>query len=146
MPNTPTSISCTGIEIEQAWKGIGLPGEEIDFVYLDAHRQNHCPLVTELDFVLTRAPNAIVFIDDFQVHDDEAYGFDSYPSMSLMWKDIRDVVQKHGALPYYPVRRGIGDTSAFFGAIEPRGTLVVVRQGMIDALRNMVSLRPAQLF
>lgn len=132
-------------EIEKAWTESGLPADQIDFVYLDAHWAEHCPLVAELDFVLGNAPNAIVFIDDFEVHDDEAYGYDAYPSMSLTWQTIREVVHKHNAVPYYPMRRGIGDTSAFFGAIKPRGTIVIVPRRMTGTLRNMISLRPAQV-
>lgn len=132
-------------EIQQAWMQAGLPADQIDFAYLDAHWEENCPLVAELDFVLAHAPNAIVFIDDFQVHDDEAYGFDDYPTMTLKWDTIRDVVRKHNATPYYPMRRGIGDTSAFFGAIKPRGTIVIVPEKMMGTFRNMISLRPAQL-
>jgi predicted O-methyltransferase YrrM len=129
--------------IERAWADIPIPTEEIDFAYLDAHWGEHCPLNEELDFLLGKAPNAIIFIDDFKVEDDGGYGYDSYPSMTLDLEHIRGVLEAHDAVCFSPVRRGVNDTCIYYRDIDPRGTVVVVPRAMQATLAQARTVRPA---
>jgi predicted O-methyltransferase YrrM len=131
--------------IEEAMERRGIPAGDVDFAYLDAHWHAHCPLRTEIDFVLRAYPNAIIMIDDFEVADDDAYGFDEYPSMTLNMPAIADLIEAHGALAYYPRRRGVLDTSIFFDAIKPRGTLILAPCHMQETLVKSATVRPAAI-
>jgi predicted O-methyltransferase YrrM len=129
--------------IERAWADIPIPTEEIDFAYLDAHWGEHCPLNEELDFLLGKAPNAIIFIDDFKVEDDSGYGYDSYPSMTLDLEHLRGVLEAHDAVCFYPVRRGVNDTSIYYRDLNPRGTVVVAPRAKQATLAQARTIRPA---
>ena len=130
--------------IERAWTDIPIPLDEVDFVYLDAHWGDHCPLPQELDFLLGQATNAIIFIDDFKVEDDPDYGYDVYSSMSLDFNHIEEVLKAHDPLCFYPRRRGLDDTSIYYADINPRGTLVLAPRARGDVLREAKTIRPAR--
>lgn len=142
--NNITFIHGDSSRIDDLWRAAGLPVEELDFAYLDAHWHEHCPLREELDFVLTRAKNAVVFVDDFRVHDDASYGYDRYPSIALELGSIADLVGAASASMFYPTRIGVHDTSVYFEHLEPRGTLIVAPQAIADACRALRSLREVE--
>lgn len=130
--------------IERAWQDIPIPLDEIDFAYLDAHKGDVCPLREELDFLLNKAPSAIIFIDDFKVEGDSDYGYDIYPSMTLDLAHIEDVLNAHDISCFYPERRGIDDTCIYYASISPRGTLVIVPRSRHEALSGAKTIRPAR--
>jgi len=134
--------------MDEIWPDTGLPLEDVDFAYLDAHWLEHCPLRQELSFILARATNAIVFIDDFRVYDDDAYGYDRYSTLTLELQAIEDIVRPSGMALFYPSRRGILDTSTHFAHLAPRGALVIAPARIAEGLSSLSSLRrvPAEVY
>ena len=46
--------------------------------YLDAHSDDDYPLQDEIKYIVENYKNFILLIDDFQVPEDDGYGYDSY--------------------------------------------------------------------
>jgi hypothetical protein len=58
------------------------------FFYLDAHSENDYPILEELEFITSSYQNNLIIIDDFQVPNDDGYGFDSFNGRKLNLKLI----------------------------------------------------------
>jgi len=58
------------------------------FFYLDAHSENDYPILEELEFITSDYQNNLIIIDDFQVPNDDGYGFDSFNGRKLNLKLI----------------------------------------------------------
>lgn len=58
------------------------------FFYLDAHSENDYPLLDELEFITSNYKKSLILIDDFQVPNDDGYGFDSFNGRKLNLKLI----------------------------------------------------------
>jgi predicted O-methyltransferase YrrM len=113
----------------------GLTGK-VTLFYLDAHWKKRLPLGEEIQIVARAFPKAIIAIDDFEVADDPAYGFDNYgPGKRL---DL-DYVRRTGAVglkAFFPVLRGAEETGA------RRGCVVLTRNPeLADRLRKVSLLR-----
>lgn len=52
--------------------------DALQLFYLDSHWQDYLPLREELQIIFKNYGNSVVVIDDFEVVDDEGYGFDRY--------------------------------------------------------------------
>ena len=48
------------------------------FFYIDAHCGTELPLISELNIIFQNWSKSVIMIDDFQVPNDEGYGFDDY--------------------------------------------------------------------
>lgn len=53
------------------------------FFYLDAHSDDDYPLLDEIKYIFEKYQNYIILIDDFQVPNDENYGYDSFKGKKL---------------------------------------------------------------
>ena len=62
------------------------PSKEKIFFYLDAHSQEHIPLMNELSKCL-EFKNSIILIDDFKVPGNKNFGFDVYKGEELSLKN-----------------------------------------------------------
>ncbi len=51
--------------------------------YLDAHWQADLPLREEVEWIVRHWRRSVIVIDDFQVPDDDGYGYDRYPEIGL---------------------------------------------------------------
>jgi hypothetical protein len=129
-------------KLKEAWKDIPIPGEEIDLAYLDARYGEICAIREELEFVLAAAPNAVIFIDDFKVDDDPDYGFGSYPSAQQDLALIKDLLKSSAHKAYWPTRAGIEDTYLYPFHRKPPGTLLLVPQALLPALKGCKTIRP----
>ena len=74
------------------------------FFYLDAHSEDDYPLIDELNFIIKHVENFVILIDDFQVPDDDGYGYDSFQGKKLNIKFIKNIL--------------INNLSLFFPSIE----------------------------
>jgi predicted O-methyltransferase YrrM len=74
------------------------------FFYLDAHSWGkHLPLLDELEKIVSSVPGAIVMIDDFQVPDDNGYGYDDYGAgKALIRNYIASLVSQFELAEFYP--------------------------------------------
>lgn len=103
-------------------------------VYLDAHWGTDLPLRNELAAVTSTAPHAVVIIDDFQVDDDDEYGFDDYGFARLSQGLIRQEVA--AAYTFFPSHPGRLETGARRGCI-----VCTWSQETATALESLASLR-----
>lgn len=62
---------------------ININKNEKNFFYLDAHSENDYPLLDELEFIDKNYKNSLVVIDDFQIPNDDGYGYDSFNGRKL---------------------------------------------------------------
>ena len=108
----------------------------IVFFYLDAHWYNNLPLKEEMNLVARDYDRFVVMIDDFSVHDDTDYGFDTYPGIgSLSLPYIRNSLQKEFGY-YYPACQGINEDSF------RRGAIVICDPSSRQLLDGVETLRP----
>jgi hypothetical protein len=63
--------------------GINLNTQNKIFFYLDAHSDDDYPLVDEIKYIFQNYKSFILLIDDFQVPNDNGYGYDSYLGKKL---------------------------------------------------------------
>lgn len=62
-------------------------------MFLDAHWENHCPLIDELETIAACGIEPIIAIHDFKVPDKD-FGFDVYNGQPFEWSWIAPSVQK----------------------------------------------------
>ena len=107
--------------------------------YLDAHWQKDLPLEQELKLIFESWINSIILIDDFQVPDDEGYGFDDYGEGKALTLDYLKVHKRHNYRVFFPnVRSELEDG-------ERRGLVVLSNSPvLIDNLQIMKTLREYQ--
>lgn len=72
------------------------------FFYLDAHSENDYPLLEELEFITSNYKKNLILIDDFQVPDDDGYGFDSFNGRKLNLKLISKSLMGKNFI-YFPI-------------------------------------------
>lgn len=108
------------------------------FFYLDAHWDEDLPLREELDIIFSRAKNAVVMIDDFQVPDDPGFSYDDYgPGKVLNAEHITAVVNARGLAVFYPAAPSHEETGF------RRGCAVLCNAAVLGAeLRTLSVLRP----
>jgi hypothetical protein len=115
-------------------KGPGATNESV-FVYLDAHGKDDLPLAQELQIIARSWTQAVVMIDDFQVPDDDGYGFDDYGSGKKLAKSILPADDLAGWQLFYPKAHSSSETGA------RRGCCVLVPPALFAHVRGVASLR-----
>lgn len=111
------------------------------FFYLDAHWYDYIPLHKEIDLVFSRAPNSVVFVDDFKVPDDDGYGFDQYDDVSLDIDYISQKIDKWQLQAFFPAMPSSKD-HCWIDVIKPRGTVILAKsKKIIEKLSGLKSLR-----
>lgn len=107
------------------------------FFYLDAHWQDDLPLCEELEIICAAWREFVVMVDDFQVPDDDGYGYDTYgPGKELTPDLIADTVSQNGLITRFPSLPSGQETGS------RRGCVVIAREGMFtEQLGAMDSLR-----
>lgn len=105
--------------------------------YLDAHWGDDLPLYEEIAKIFSSCLQAIVMIDDFQVPDDDGYGYDDYGvGQTLTTKYIAPIVSQFELAEFYPRTPSAVETGL------RRGCVVVARNPtLIDALEGILLLR-----
>jgi len=88
-----------------------------ELYYLDSHWNDHLPLREELELIFSDFSQSVVLVDDFEVENDEGYGFDDYaPDKRLTLAYV-----KAASLPrlflFYPATRSNEETGARRGWI-----------------------------
>jgi len=107
--------------------------------YLDAHWGEDLPLAEEVDLIFSVSSNAFVLVDDFQVIDDQGYGFDDYgPGKALTLDYLGDAIRKFDLTVYLPSTRSIDETGAKRGCVVLCSKINQQFMSSIDLLR-MVS-------
>ena len=106
--------------------------------YLDAHWNADLPLAEELEIIFARCSQAVVMIDDFQVADEPAYGFDDYgPANGLTLDYIAPALRKFNLFPFYPAIPASEETGSRRGCIVLAGE---ARQ--VEIIAALQLLRP----
>jgi hypothetical protein len=107
------------------------------FFYLDAHWEDDLPLWDELAFVLGTWPEAFVMIDDFEVPDDDGYGYDDYgPGKRLHMEALTGLVPD-GCDVWSPTARSEDETGA------RRGFVLLAPAADREAIAGLGVFRPA---
>jgi predicted O-methyltransferase YrrM len=104
--------------------------------YLDAHWGDDLPVQEELEMILTVWRESVVMVDDFEVPDDPAYGFDDYGpgrTLSVSCLPIEDL----GYRIFWPSTPGEEETG------ERRGCVVLATPDeAAERISTLTSLRP----
>lgn len=73
------------------------------FFYLDAHWEKDCPLVEEIELIASRWEKYVIMVDDFQVPDDDGYGYDRHGAFRKMSISlIRSTMRNHRLSAFFP--------------------------------------------
>jgi hypothetical protein len=105
------------------------------FFYLDAHWGRDLPLQDELSLIFEEWSDAVILIDDFQVHDDPGYGFDDYgPGRRLCVDYLPDRAWSEYVALYPAVPSG-EETG------KKRGCIVLVANGLQHLVPELTELR-----
>lgn len=107
------------------------------FAYLDAHGNDDLPLAEEVEIIFSCCRSAVVMVDDFQVPDDQDYGYDNYgPGKGLTFDYIKSAVIGHSLAVFYPVVAAAMDSGL------RRGCVVLARSDVHGAaLASLALLR-----
>jgi hypothetical protein len=104
--------------------------------YLDAHWEEDLPVQEELEMISSVWRESVVMVDDFEVPDDPAYGFDDYgagQALSLSCVPI----EKLGYRIFWPSTPGEEETG------ERRGCVVLATPDeAVQRISGVTSLRP----
>jgi hypothetical protein len=105
--------------------------------YLDAHWGEDLPLFEEIAKIFFSCAQAIVMIDDFQVPDDDGYGYDNYGVGKALTREyIVPLVSQFQLAEFYPRTRSDVESG------HRRGCVVLARNpSLIDALSRTLLLR-----
>lgn len=105
--------------------------------YLDAHWGEDLPLAEEVDQIFSNCSNALVLIDDFQVADDERYGFDDYGKGKALTLDyLGDTIRKFDLTVQLPSTPSKDETGA------KRGCALLSSMENEQVVRSISLLRP----
>jgi len=103
--------------------------------YLDAHWDEDLPLSDELAIIFSSFSRAIVLIDDFQVPDDDGYGYDDYGAGKALNRDYINLhVSKFQLAEFYPTTPSTAE-SGF-----RRGCVVLAHDPGLIGLLSRISL------
>ena len=86
------------------------------FFYLDAHSEDDYPLIDELSFIIKNIENFVILIDDFQVPNDDGYGYDSFQGKKLNIKFIKDLLTNDLSL-FFPAIKSSQETGRLRGYV-----------------------------
>lgn len=109
------------------------------FFYLDAHWQDDVPLAEELELIAANWSDPVIMIDDFQVPDDQGYGFDSYRNGLSLTLDYLPLAKLSPLRLFWPGAAASEETG------HRRGCVVLAPPGAVaERLAAQPALRPAQ--
>ena len=105
--------------------------------YLDAHWSEDLPLFDEVATIVSSFSQAVVMIDDFQVPEDNGYGYDDYGvGKALIRGYIAPLVSQFELAEFYPTTPSTTESGS------RRGCVVVTRDpSIIEALKGISLLR-----
>jgi hypothetical protein len=105
--------------------------------YLDAHWGEDLPLLGELANIFSSFPQAIVLIDDFQVPDDDGYGYDDFGGGKVLSRSYTaPLMSKFQLAEFYPAAPSATE-SGF-----RRGCVVLVHDpNIVESLSRIPLLR-----
>jgi hypothetical protein len=104
--------------------------------YLDAHWGERLPLGEEMRTVARAFPAAIMVIDDFQVADDSAYGFDDFGPGKRLDLDYVRRTGVAGLRAFFPALRGAEEDGARRGCVALTANVSLAdKLGQIPLLR-----------
>src|SRR5262249_18502880 len=105
--------------------------------YLDAHWGEDLPLFVEVAKITSSFSKAVIIIDDFQVPDDDGYGYDDYGDGKALTREyIAPLVSRFQLAEFFPKTPSIAETG------DRRGCVVLARNpSLICALEAISDLR-----
>jgi predicted O-methyltransferase YrrM len=108
--------------------------------YLDAHWSDDLPLFDEVAKIVSSFSQAVLMIDDFQVPDDNGYGYDDYGVGKALIRDyIAALVSQFELAEFYPRTPSAAESGG------RRGCVVITRNPtLIEALEGISLLRKWQ--
>ena len=105
--------------------------------YVNARGTADLPLADEVDIIFRRWQRALVLIDDFQVPDDDGYGYDNFGRGKALTCDyLRLAIRRFGLRTFFPSVTSDSETGF------KRGCVVLAADAdLIAALRTMPEVR-----
>ena len=86
--------------------------------YLDAHGNGELPLAEEIDIIFHHWRKAVVLIDDFQVPDDEGYGYDNYGPGKVLNRDyLEPAIRAFSLRTFFPSVNSKSETGRKRGSV-----------------------------
>jgi hypothetical protein len=112
------------------------PKERV-FFYLDAHWGNALPLYDELSIIIYNWSEFVVMIDDFQVPDDQGYGYDDYGDGKALCLDYLALGDQPHLQIYWPLLPSEEETSMRRGCVILTSDNMLSQSGMhLQTLRR----------
>jgi hypothetical protein len=108
------------------------------FFYLDAHWNADLPLNAELDLIGTHWQSYVIMIDDFQVPDDNGYGYDDYgPGKVLDLSLLEAQIKKYNLKVFFPAARSNEESGGKRGCVVlASGDLLSQKLARLSSLRQ----------
>jgi hypothetical protein len=104
------------------------------FFYLDAHWGEDLPLYEELQTIARLWSDPVIMIDDFQVPDDPAYGFDDYGIGKALTVDLFPLELRQDFRLFWPTMQGQEESGL------RRGCVVMAKRGLAANKIEMLSV------
>jgi hypothetical protein len=104
---------------------------KIVFFYLDAHWYADTPLSEEVEWIASHWDRFAAMIDDFQVPDDDGYGFGHYQGTNLNIDLLAGPIARHGLVAYYPAAPSLEETR------RRRGCVVLTPGSVLDDVTSL---------
>lgn len=95
----------------------GMDGQKNVLFYLDAHWNEHNPLLEELSIIADHKIKPVIVIHDFKVPGHPELGFDSYGGQDYEWEWIKESVEKIYGVDGYNIEYNSEATGAKRGVI-----------------------------
>ncbi len=105
------------------------------FFYLDAHWGKELPLRDEVQIITDAWSDIVILIDDFQVPDDDGYGFDDYGEGLRLTADYLPDGTWSRYVALYPVASSAEETG------KKRGCIVLISKGFEHLVPELTRLR-----
>ena len=121
--------------LERMSRTSAFPKERVLF-YLDAHWDDDLPLWEELTCIQRAWTRSVIVVDDFQVPNDEGYGYDDWGA----GKSLTEGLLPAAALSHYIILYPLAPSSQETGM--RRGCAVLVSPDLDDVVSRMTTLRP----
>jgi len=105
----------------------GILSQKNIFFYLDSHWYEDLPLKDEIKVIANNYSDFVIMIDDFNVQDDEGYGYDNYGDGKILSLNLIDnLLTEFKLTPYFPSAHSMGESGA------KRGCVILSKQGPLE--------------
>ena len=128
-----------GVNLGSSVEHLQLLTQQLDltlptFFYLDAHWEDHLPLVEEVNIIVDHFSSPVILIDDFQVPDDPEYTYDDYGPGKALTRELLAACWREPMQMFYPATPAHEETGV------RRGWIVLTTDARMAAILGTFDL------